>query len=83
MESNLFINYLFTELRVFLSDLEFSTITKFLPGLISAAFQNYVPKSMPKTCALITEIKPNITKNMRFLIRFFLLYTNFNNLIYN
>jgi hypothetical protein len=71
MESNLFINYVFTELRVFLSDLEFSTMTKFLPGLISAAFQNYVPKSMPKTCALVTEIKPSNTKNMRFLIRFF------------
>jgi hypothetical protein len=81
MESNLFINYLFTELRVFLSDLEFSTIAKFLPGLISAAFQNYVPKSMPKTCALITEIKLSNTKNIRFLIKFFLLYTNFNYLI--
>ncbi len=40
---------LITELRVFRSDLEFSTMTKFLPGLIRAAFQNSVPKSIPKT----------------------------------
>lgn len=44
------ISTLVTELSVFRYDREFSTITRFLPGLIKAAFQNYVPKSIPNTC---------------------------------
>lgn len=38
-----------TPLMVFLPDLEFSTITRFFPGLMRDAFQNSVPKSMPIT----------------------------------
>ena len=40
---------LVTPLLLFRPDRLFSTITRFLPGEIREAFQNYVPKSMPMT----------------------------------
>ena len=42
-------NNISTPLWLFLPDLEFSTMMRFLPGEIKAAFQNSVPKSMPMT----------------------------------
>ena len=39
----------FTPLLLFLLERLFSTITRFFPGEIRDAFQNYVPRSMPMT----------------------------------
>jgi len=49
---------------VFLPDLEFSTITKFFPGLIKEAFQNYVPKSIPNTWASETTRITSMSKKI-------------------
>ena len=45
-------------------DLEFSTMTKFFPGLMSEAFQNYVPKSIPKTWASETTRIVSMSKKI-------------------
>lgn len=62
------VNNIVTAFRVFLYDLEFSTMTKFFPGLIKAAFQNSVPKSMPRTCDFTCVRIPRIKRRMIFLI---------------
>ena len=49
---------------VFLSDREFSTMTRFFPGLMREAFQNYVPKSMPKTWASETTKMASMSKKI-------------------
>jgi hypothetical protein len=53
-----------TPLMVFRPDLEFSTMTKFFPGLIKEAFQNSVPKSIPKTWASETTRMASISKKI-------------------
>lgn len=68
MKSDLLLSEQSTEFNVFREDLEFSTITKFLPGLIRAAFQNSVPKSMPNTWALIDEKRDKTIRMAMFVI---------------
>lgn len=68
------INILITPFIVFRPDLEFSTITRFFPGLINEAFQNYVPKSMPNTWASERTRIVNMSKKI-FIFIIPLIYT--------
>ena len=67
-ESYLYVT-LFTPLWLLRPDRVFSTMTRFLPGDIKDAFQNYVPKSMPITW-LLTQItnKIAVIRDMIFMI---------------
>lgn len=71
------IKMIITAFNVFLYDLEFSTMTRFFPGLISAAFQNYVPKSMPKTCYWDLRMRRETTiKKIPFIYEIVIIYLN-------
>lgn len=59
-----------TPLWLFLEEREFSTMTRFLPGEISEAFQNSVPRSMPITCEHAEQINRSKTTFSRLPIQF-------------
>lgn len=59
-----------TPLWLFLEEREFSTMTRFLPGEMSEAFQNSVPKSMPITCDHAEQISRSRTTFSRLVIQF-------------